>query len=112
MILPYPRARDLQRLGTGPRTDPLASLYASGRCRIQEPDRLRGERPLQTGLESKVSTFKDQVNHAFKTIGAFPVAAPVVRSWEGDQEYTITTNAGFSCRRPYVCAAMAIFMLR
>jgi len=49
--------------------------------------------------------------YAFMTIGAFSVAALVGRTGEGDQGYAITSYAGLSRRRPYLAAAMAIFML-
>src|SRR5439155_500744 len=49
--------------------------------------------------------------YAFMTIGAFSVAAIIGRSGEGDQGYAITAYAGLSRRRPFLAAAMAIFML-
>ena len=49
--------------------------------------------------------------YTFMTIGAFSVAALLGRSGEGDQGYAITAYAGLSRRRPYLAAAMAIFML-
>ena len=49
--------------------------------------------------------------YAFMTIGAFSVAALVGRSGEGDQGYAISAYAGLARRRPYLAAAMAIFML-
>jgi len=49
--------------------------------------------------------------YAFMTIGAFSVAATLGRAGEGDQGYAITAYAGLSRRRPFLAAAMAIFML-
>ncbi len=49
--------------------------------------------------------------YAFMTIGAFSVAALLGRAGEGDQGYAIGAYAGLSRRRPYLAAAMAIFML-
>jgi len=49
--------------------------------------------------------------YAFMTIGAFSVAAILGRAGEGDQGYSITAYAGLSRRRPFLAAAMAIFML-
>jgi NADH-quinone oxidoreductase subunit N len=49
--------------------------------------------------------------YAFMTIGAFSVAAILGRAGEGDQGYAITAYAGLSRRRPFLAAAMAIFML-
>jgi len=49
--------------------------------------------------------------YAFMTIGAFSVAALLGRTGEGDQGYAIGAYAGLSRRRPYLAAAMAIFML-
>jgi len=49
--------------------------------------------------------------YAFMTIGAFSVAAILGRAGEGDQGYAINAYAGLSRRRPYLAAAMAIFML-
>ncbi len=49
--------------------------------------------------------------YAFMTLGAFSVAAILGRAGEGDQGYAITAYAGLSRRRPYLAAAMAIFML-
>src|SRR5256885_16552691 len=45
------------------------------------------------------------------TLGAFSVAAILGRAGEGDQGYAITAYAGLSRRRPFLAAAMAIFML-
>ncbi len=49
--------------------------------------------------------------YALMTIGAFAVAALVGRSGEADDGYAITAYAGLSRRRPWLAAAMAIFML-
>ena len=49
--------------------------------------------------------------YTFMTIGAFAVAALVGRAGEGDQGYALSAYAGLSRRRPYLAAAMAIFML-
>jgi NADH-quinone oxidoreductase subunit N len=49
--------------------------------------------------------------YAFMTIGAFAVATLVGRAGEDDQGYAISAYAGLGRRRPYLAAAMAIFML-
>jgi NADH-quinone oxidoreductase subunit N len=49
--------------------------------------------------------------YAFMTIGAFSVAALVGRAGEGDQGYSLPAYAGLSRRRPWLAAAMALFML-
>src|SRR5438093_11508940 len=45
------------------------------------------------------------------TFGALSVGALVGRSGEGDQGYASSAYAGLARRRPYLAAAMAIFML-
>jgi len=49
--------------------------------------------------------------YSFMTIGAFSVAALLGRAGEGDQGFAIGAYAGLSRRRPWLAAAMAIFML-
>jgi len=49
--------------------------------------------------------------YTFMTIGAFSVAALVGRAGEDDQGYALSAYAGLSRRRPWLAAAMAIFML-
>jgi NADH-quinone oxidoreductase subunit N len=49
--------------------------------------------------------------YTFMTIGAFSVTALVGRAGEDDQGYAISAYAGLSGRRPFLAAAMAIFML-
>ena len=49
--------------------------------------------------------------YAFMTIGAFAVAALLGRAGEGDQGFMIPSYAGLARRRPWLAAAMAIFML-
>jgi NADH-quinone oxidoreductase subunit N len=49
--------------------------------------------------------------YAFMTIGAFAVAALVGRQGESDQGFALQAYAGLARRRPYLAAAMALFML-
>jgi NADH-quinone oxidoreductase subunit N len=49
--------------------------------------------------------------YAFMTIGAFSVAALVGRAGEEDQGYALSAYAGLSRRKPWLAAAMALFML-
>ena len=49
--------------------------------------------------------------YTFMTIGAFSVAALVGRAGEDDQGYALSAYAGLSRRRPWLAAAMALFML-
>ena len=49
--------------------------------------------------------------YAFMTIGAFSVAALVGRAGEEDQGYSLSAYAGLSRRKPWLAAAMALFML-
>jgi len=49
--------------------------------------------------------------YTFMTLGAFAVAALLGRTAEGDAGYEITSYAGLARRRPYLAAAMAVFML-
>jgi NADH-quinone oxidoreductase subunit N len=49
--------------------------------------------------------------YAFMTIGAFSIAALVGRAGEADQGYALSAYAGLARRRPYLAAAMAVFML-
>jgi len=51
------------------------------------------------------------VVYAFMTIGAFGVAAILGREGESDQGFSITAYAGLGRRRPWLAAAMAVFML-
>ena len=51
------------------------------------------------------------VAYALMTVGAFAVAALLGRVGEGDQGYAISAYAGLARRRPYLAAAMAVFML-
>jgi NADH-quinone oxidoreductase subunit N len=49
--------------------------------------------------------------YAFMTIGAFAVAAIVGRDGESDQGFALQAYAGLGRRRPFLAAAMALFML-
>jgi NADH-quinone oxidoreductase subunit N len=49
--------------------------------------------------------------YAFMTIGAFAVAAIVGREGESDQGFALQAYAGLGRRRPFLAAAMALFML-
>jgi len=49
--------------------------------------------------------------YAFMTIGAFAVAAIVAREGESDQGFALQAYAGLGRRRPFLAAAMALFML-
>ena len=49
--------------------------------------------------------------YAFMTLGAFAVAAIVGRADESDQGFSLTAYAGLGRRRPWLAAAMALFML-
>ncbi|PYS94903.1 MAG: NADH-quinone oxidoreductase subunit N [Acidobacteria bacterium] len=49
--------------------------------------------------------------YAFMTVGAFAVAALLGSAGEEDEGYSLPAFAGLSRRRPYLAAAMAIFML-
>jgi len=49
--------------------------------------------------------------YTFMTIGAFSVAALVGRAGEDDQGYSLSAYAGLSRRKPWLAAAMALFML-
>lgn len=51
------------------------------------------------------------VAYALMTVGAFAVAALLGRAGEADQGYAIASYAGLARRRPYLAAAMALFML-
>jgi NADH-quinone oxidoreductase subunit N len=51
------------------------------------------------------------VVYAFMTIGAFGVAAILGREGETDQGFSITAYAGLGRRRPWLAAAMSVFML-
>ena len=51
------------------------------------------------------------VVYAFMTIGAFGVAAILGREGETDQGFSITAYAGLGRRRPWLAAAMTVFML-
>jgi len=49
--------------------------------------------------------------YAFMTVGAFAVATLLGSAGEEDEGYSLSAFAGLSRRRPYLAAAMAIFML-
>jgi len=49
--------------------------------------------------------------YTFMTLGAFAMASLLGRSTGGGAAYEITSYAGLARRRPYLAAAMAIFML-
>jgi NADH-quinone oxidoreductase subunit N len=49
--------------------------------------------------------------YAFMTIGAFAVAAILGREGESDQGFALSAYAGLGKRRPYLAAAMTVFML-
>jgi NADH-quinone oxidoreductase subunit N len=51
------------------------------------------------------------VVYAFMTIGAFGVAAILGREGESDQGFAISAYAGLGRRRPWLAAAMTVFML-
>jgi NADH-quinone oxidoreductase subunit N len=49
--------------------------------------------------------------YAFMTIGAFAVAAQLGRAGEDEEGYAITAYGGLGRRRPFLAAAMGVFML-
>ena len=49
--------------------------------------------------------------YGFMTVGAFSVAAIVGRADESDQAFALSAYAGLGRRRPFLAAAMALFML-
>ncbi|HKQ96535.1 MAG TPA: NADH-quinone oxidoreductase subunit N [Candidatus Polarisedimenticolia bacterium] len=49
--------------------------------------------------------------YGFMTVGAFAVAAIIGRADEGDQGFALSAYAGLGRRRPFLAAAMALFML-
>ena len=64
----------------------------------------------RTGREASVVLFY-LTAYALMTVGAFSVAALVGRAGEEEQGYSIVSYAGLGRRRPWLAAAMAIFML-
>jgi NADH-quinone oxidoreductase subunit N len=51
------------------------------------------------------------VAYALMTLGAFAAAALLGRAGEDDQGYALSAYAGLGKRRPFLAAAMAVFML-
>jgi NADH-quinone oxidoreductase subunit N len=51
------------------------------------------------------------VIYGFMTVGAFAVAAIIGRADESDQGFALSAYAGLGRRRPFLAAAMALFML-